>query len=162
MGLGLFFLPNFPGATFIQGAKFIPDSIIKKYYKILQWGKNRIWLLETLNWCFREKKSILSRNFQSFGNSNILLNDHYSTLKQTKHLLENQKCFLLWAAQRVFSNAGIVSKVSLRCQASEDEGVSVGRLLRLDLDAVVAGKLRVFFKPSNLEGKKKVASSSFL
>ena len=42
MGLGLFFLPNFPGATFIQGAKFIPDSRIKKYYKILQWGKNRI------------------------------------------------------------------------------------------------------------------------
>ena len=26
MGLCLFFLPNFPGATFIQGATFIPDS----------------------------------------------------------------------------------------------------------------------------------------
>ena len=26
MGLRLFFLPNFPGATFIQGATFIPDS----------------------------------------------------------------------------------------------------------------------------------------
>ena len=26
MGLHLFFLPNFPGATFIQGATFIPDS----------------------------------------------------------------------------------------------------------------------------------------
>ena len=28
MGLRLFFLPNFPGATFIQGGTFIPDSII--------------------------------------------------------------------------------------------------------------------------------------
>ena len=26
MGLRLFFLSNFPGATFIQGATFIPDS----------------------------------------------------------------------------------------------------------------------------------------
>ena len=26
MGLCLFFLPNFPGAMFIQGATFIPDS----------------------------------------------------------------------------------------------------------------------------------------
>ena len=26
MGLRLFFLPNFPAATFIQGATFIPDS----------------------------------------------------------------------------------------------------------------------------------------
>ena len=26
MGLRLFFLPNFPGATFIQGATFIPGS----------------------------------------------------------------------------------------------------------------------------------------
>ena len=26
MGLRLFFLPNFPGATFIQGATYIPDS----------------------------------------------------------------------------------------------------------------------------------------
>ena len=26
MGLRLFFLPNFPGATFIQGGTFIPDS----------------------------------------------------------------------------------------------------------------------------------------
>ena len=26
MGLRLFFLPNFPGATFIQRATFIPDS----------------------------------------------------------------------------------------------------------------------------------------
>jgi hypothetical protein len=26
MGLCLFFLPNFPGATFIQGDTFIPDS----------------------------------------------------------------------------------------------------------------------------------------
>ena len=26
MGLHLFFLPNFPGATFIQGGTFIPDS----------------------------------------------------------------------------------------------------------------------------------------
>ena len=29
MGLRLFFLPNFPGATFIQEAKFIPDSRVE-------------------------------------------------------------------------------------------------------------------------------------
>ena len=28
MGLCLFFLPNFPGATFIQGATIITDSIL--------------------------------------------------------------------------------------------------------------------------------------
>ena len=71
-----------------------------------------------------------------------------------KHLLENQKCFLLWAAQRVFSNAGIVSKVSLWGQASEDEGVSVGRLLWLNLDALVVRKLWVFFKPPYLKRKR--------
>ena len=31
MGLRLFFLPNFPGATFIQGGTFIPDSRVTKY-----------------------------------------------------------------------------------------------------------------------------------
>ena len=30
MELRLFFLPNFPGATFIQGATFIPDSRVVK------------------------------------------------------------------------------------------------------------------------------------
>ena len=30
MGLSLFFLPNFPGATCIQGATFIPDSRVVK------------------------------------------------------------------------------------------------------------------------------------
>jgi hypothetical protein len=29
MGLRLFLLPNFPGATFIQGATFIPDSRVE-------------------------------------------------------------------------------------------------------------------------------------
>ena len=29
MGLPLFFLPNFPGAMFIQGATFIPDSRVQ-------------------------------------------------------------------------------------------------------------------------------------
>ena len=29
MGLRLFFLPNFPGATFIQGGTFIPDSRVR-------------------------------------------------------------------------------------------------------------------------------------
>ena len=32
MGLRLFFLPNFPAATFIQGATFIPDSRVHKHY----------------------------------------------------------------------------------------------------------------------------------
>ena len=50
MGLRLFFLPNFPGATFIQGAAFIPDSRVnvqsnssnKQYFKIgnTGWEKN--------------------------------------------------------------------------------------------------------------------------
>ena len=30
MGLCLFFLPNFPGTMFIQGATFIPDSRVPK------------------------------------------------------------------------------------------------------------------------------------
>ena len=30
MGLRLFFLPNFPGAMFIQEATFIPDSRVEK------------------------------------------------------------------------------------------------------------------------------------
>ena len=33
MGLRLFFLTNFPGALFIQGAKFIPDSRVHTWYK---------------------------------------------------------------------------------------------------------------------------------
>ena len=32
MGLHLFFLPNFPGAMFIQGATFIPDSRVTSPY----------------------------------------------------------------------------------------------------------------------------------
>jgi hypothetical protein len=32
MGLLLFFLPNFPGAMFIQGGTFIPDSRVHKYF----------------------------------------------------------------------------------------------------------------------------------
>ena len=33
MGLRLFFQPNFPRATFIQGATFIPDSrVVEKFY----------------------------------------------------------------------------------------------------------------------------------
>ena len=30
MGLRLFFMPKFPGATFIQGVTFIPDSRVSK------------------------------------------------------------------------------------------------------------------------------------
>ncbi len=32
MGLRLFFLQNFPAATFIQGATFIPDSRVVEFY----------------------------------------------------------------------------------------------------------------------------------
>ena len=35
MGLRLFFLPNFLGATFVQGATFIPDSRVDVQYCIL-------------------------------------------------------------------------------------------------------------------------------
>ena len=39
MGLRLFFLPNFPGATFIQGATFIPDSrVIDMCWKLQIYG----------------------------------------------------------------------------------------------------------------------------
>ena len=31
MGLRLFFLPNFPGATFIQGGTFNPDSRVSRF-----------------------------------------------------------------------------------------------------------------------------------
>ena len=31
MGIRLFFLSNFPGAMFIQGATFIPDSRVDNY-----------------------------------------------------------------------------------------------------------------------------------
>ena len=33
MGLHLFFLPNFPGATFIQGSTFISDSRVYTFRK---------------------------------------------------------------------------------------------------------------------------------
>ena len=36
MGLRLFFLSNFPGAMFIQGGTFIPDS---RVWQINGWGK---------------------------------------------------------------------------------------------------------------------------
>ena len=35
MELRLFFLPNFPGATFIQGATIIPDSRVTEELKPL-------------------------------------------------------------------------------------------------------------------------------
>ena len=41
MGLRLFFLPNFPGAMFIQGATFIPDSRVSGgKYQLLFLGQN--------------------------------------------------------------------------------------------------------------------------
>ena len=39
MGLRLFFLPNFPGATFIQEAAFIPDSRVL-IFKVKKPDKN--------------------------------------------------------------------------------------------------------------------------
>ena len=36
MGLRLFFLPNFPGDTFIQGGTFIPDSRVADFYQKYQ------------------------------------------------------------------------------------------------------------------------------
>ena len=43
MGLRLFFLPNFPGATFIQGVRFILDSrVFGDILWILQDWKNSI------------------------------------------------------------------------------------------------------------------------
>ena len=41
MGLRLFFLANFPGATFIQGATFIPDSRVIK--EIRYANSKRVW-----------------------------------------------------------------------------------------------------------------------
>jgi hypothetical protein len=45
MGLRLFFLPNFLGATFIQGAMFIPDSRVYKKQKICTWQFGKIGVL---------------------------------------------------------------------------------------------------------------------
>ena len=41
MGLRLFFLTNFPGAMFIQGATFIPDSRVIPF--VLWQGKSNFW-----------------------------------------------------------------------------------------------------------------------
>ena len=46
MGLRLFFLPNFPGATFIQRGAFIPDSrvgrsFIKNYCRDDKWQQGK-------------------------------------------------------------------------------------------------------------------------
>ena len=49
MGLRLFFLPNFPGAMFIQGATFIPDSrvhiIFSGYFveSLAEGEYSRVW-----------------------------------------------------------------------------------------------------------------------
>ena len=43
MGLRLFFLPNFPGTTFIQGATFIPDS------RVVTWGVEKYKLSDLLD-----------------------------------------------------------------------------------------------------------------
>ena len=40
MGLRLFFLPNFPGATFIQGGTFIPDSRVGESEDYLSYCKD--------------------------------------------------------------------------------------------------------------------------
>ena len=42
MGLLLFFLPNFPGATFIQGATFIPDSRVLWQYTHQNFDRPRL------------------------------------------------------------------------------------------------------------------------
>ena len=63
MGLRLFFLPNFPGAMFIQGGTFIPDSRVctltskvpwfssaslQFSYFLLEGKKKKIWLKQGL------------------------------------------------------------------------------------------------------------------
>ena len=48
MGLRLFFLPNFPGAMFIQGATFISDSRVPKENYVLNFE----------NWCSGEVSKI--------------------------------------------------------------------------------------------------------
>ena len=50
MGLSLFFLPNFPGAMFIQRATFIPDS----------------YLLKSVT-CKRKLSGSLQHNFSNFA-----------------------------------------------------------------------------------------------
>ena len=47
MGLCLFFLPNFPAATFIQGSMFIPDSrVFKKTSINKSWSPSLIFVKE--------------------------------------------------------------------------------------------------------------------
>ena len=54
MGLRLFFLPNFPGATFIQGAMFIPNSRVRElvnlWFHILMSRTGYKWLHFFCDW----------------------------------------------------------------------------------------------------------------
>ena len=74
MGLCLFFLPNFPGATFIQGGTFIPDSRVdinvilgkeqseladlawSPFSKVFYWEN---FALRAENWNFYPKRNLL-------------------------------------------------------------------------------------------------------
>ena len=50
MGLPLFFLPNFPGAMFIQGATFIPDSRVHKMFSLCsELGIFIYWTCNSMN-----------------------------------------------------------------------------------------------------------------
>ena len=58
MGLRLFSLPNFPGATFFQGAMFIPDSRVSK--------PHRNWEILS-NFCGLLRKPELKNVFECFN-----------------------------------------------------------------------------------------------
>jgi hypothetical protein len=51
MGLRLFFLPNYPGATLIQGVTFIPDSRVHKQRNFVFKAEN-FFLDLTYSWRF--------------------------------------------------------------------------------------------------------------
>ena len=82
MRLRLFFLPNFPGTTFIQGSTFIPDSSVGEYI--------------TMN--FRHFPLSCNLFWQS-GNFWTVLDhpDHCAELEVFKYFLKEKVLLLFWS-----------------------------------------------------------------
>ena len=83
MGLPFFFLPNFPGATFIQGATFIPDSSVctktlkgfrgLKISNVLKyfWFPHILWVYLTRKTCGQHWFTSLNIYYIGLGHPNV-------------------------------------------------------------------------------------------
>ena len=83
MGLRLFFLPNFPGAMFIQGATFIPDSRVQYAFLppfvkvwLIQGMKNSISAEKHLKWDSSLVARISVSTLMFFSRQHGLIKDH--------------------------------------------------------------------------------------